>query len=997
MHLRRAFISLLTLLALASPGPALADVNQAPRLPWVFDDAVMATRQHGNVLYVGGYFKTVSPAANVGGRFIELSSAAGTPARTFPAFPANSFIYAVVDDGAGGWFVGGGFHLQEPADRNYLLRFRADGTVDPAFAPVLNGPVYALWRSDDLLYVGGDFTQVSGQSRGHAARFQVSTGALTAWAPNVTGTVRAVRPVGNRVFLGGGFTHVNGIGRLGLAAVSALSGGTDGFNLGVSGGAGWVYAFAAEGSTLYVGGDFEQVGGLARQRLAAIDTSANMVLPFFANADAAVHALASNGSQLFVGGQFTYIGGASRRALAAVHLQSGGINPWNPGIADDPGVEAVQALAISGATLYAGGAFGRVSGQPRANLVALSASGNAQLLLPWNPGVDDRVRALAARPGAVVAAGQFAHYGTRAREGLAAVNTITGELLPFAPHVVGGVHALEVAGAYLYVGGSFTAIDGATRNGAAAIDVMTRAVLPWNPDVEGTVYVIRAHGSDVYIGGSIDAVGGASVWGLALVHPLTGARVAWEAGLDTDANVLTMETAGGLMYVGGTFTQIGGQARNRLAAINLATRTVTAFNPNVVGTVHAVSVHGADLYVAGDIISVGGQPRTSAAAVDRATGSPTGFAPALSGSVYDIEVVGSTAYLAGTFTTVNGASRRALAAVDRTSGLVTRPFNPLHGGTGHGRHLSVVPGVLVVGAQLSPEAGFVGGVPPNLQLFPIAGMTGAPGPPSTPLATIAGDVLRLDWSASPLGGPPTDFLVEAAATPGGAAFASLPNGSIAPTITIAGVPPGQYYLRVRARNAHGVSVASPEIGVAAGLQVCLAPPQTPDLRASVVGSSVTLAWDQAVGLATGYEMTAGTTEGQSNIGTFAVGAATTFGAEAPPGVYYTRVVARNACGVSAPSVDVPVLVGMAPPVVPEAAASVQGSTVTVTWPAVPGAVSYRLEAGSGPLLSDVAVMPTGSTGLVAVGVPAGTYYVRVHALTAAGLRSTSRELVVIVP
>ena len=70
---------------------------------------------------------------------------------------------------------------------------------------------------------------------------------------------------------------------------------------------------------------------------------------------------------------------------------------------------------------------------------------------------------------------------------------------------------------------------------------------------------------------------------------------------------------------------------------------------------------------------------------------------------------------------------------------------------------------------------------------------------------------------------------------------------------------------------------------------------------------------------------------------------------------------------------------------------------------MPGSAGYQLEAGSGPLLANLVTTTMASTSLVANGVPAGTYYVRVRALFVGIIRPTfftstvSNELVVIVP
>jgi hypothetical protein len=86
--------------------------------------------------------------------------------------------------------------------------------------------------------------------------------------------------------------------------------------------------------------------------------------------------------------------------------------------------------------------------------------------------------------------------------------------------------------------------------------------------------------------------------------------------------------------------------------------------------------------------------------------------------------------------------------------------------------------------------------------------------------------------------------------------------------------------------------------------------------------------------------------------------------------------------------------------------TVQGTVATiqtlareggVRWTAVANAARYVVEAGSGPLLTDIASIDTTQPGLSGNGVPPGTYYVRVKAVAANGLSSTSRELVIIVP
>src|SRR5262249_56299182 len=72
---------------------------------------------------------------------------------------------------------------------------------------------------------------------------------------------------------------------------------------------------------------------------------------------------------------------------------------------------------------------------------------------------------------------------------------------------------------------------------------------------------------------------------------------------------------------------------------------------------------------------------------------------------------------------------------------------------------------------------------------------------------------------------------------------------------------------------------------------------------------------------------------------------------------------------------------------------VSGRTVTLGWSGVSGATQYRIEAGSRPGASDLALVDTGSaqTTFTASGVGDGVYYVRVRAIVGASASGASNE------
>src|ERR1019366_2266097 len=132
------------------------------------------------------------------------------------------------------------------------------------------------------------------------------------------------------------------------------------------------------------GGQFASIGGLARNNLAALDTTTGRASGWNPDPNGDVNALAISGSTIYAGGTFTSIGGQPRNQIAALDANTARATPWaanaNPWVACEWCAQTfgVTALAIAGSTLYVGGYFTSIGGQPRNHLAALqTTTGNA--------------------------------------------------------------------------------------------------------------------------------------------------------------------------------------------------------------------------------------------------------------------------------------------------------------------------------------------------------------------------------------------------------------------------------------------------------------------------------------------------------------------------------------------------------------------------------------------------------------------------------------------
>ncbi len=183
------------------------------------------------------------------------------------------------------------------------------------------------------------------------------------------------------------------------------------------------------------------------------------------------------------------------------------------------------------------------------------------------------------------------------------------------------------------------------------------------------------------------------------------------------------------------------------------------------------------------------------------------------------------------------------------------------------------------------------------------------------------------------------------------------------------------------------------------------PPAAPsNLTHGMSGRTVSLLWNGSAG-ATQYRIEVGSQSGLTNLVNFDTGSTATSlsVANVPDGRYYVRIRAIGPGGVSGPSNEVVISVGVPPCTGPPPAPtgltfSRTGRLVSLTWSVPSGLTGLQLEVGSGPGITDVAIFPLDPTSAgVAANVPPGTYYVRLRAINSCGSSLAANELGIEVP
>lgn len=636
----------------------------------------------GNKVFIGGLFTLVNgdPRSNIA----CLNAQTGSTILGWQA-NANGVINSILFAN-NHVYVGGSFTNIKGLARTYLAALdTASGTVH-SFSPTLNAAVQcmALGASNSYLYISGGFSN-------YYRSYLLANHTEEAWPLKSTYFANSMSVIGARIFVGGSFSSIGGEVRTNLAAFSMKSG--ELLSWSPTANARVESICNVKDSFFYIGGYFSQVNGINRSSLAIFNRNGslhNLAFTFNGN----VRTIAFGGDSIvYIGGSFTNVATISPynsllrvcSKITAINFRTGRVQPtYNPNANND-----VYTLWVDGLTLYAGGIFSAIGGQPR--LFVAGISRNTALASSFNPGLfsgSTSVNTLCKVDSNLIIGGSFYFTvnGINVRRNLAAFNVGNNVLSPLNNEPDLAVNCLVRQNDVIYCGGNFTLLGAMSRNNVAAFLASNGRILNFNVGTStnfGNHSVFTMHWKDDYLflGGTFDMVGEQSRNKFGVIHIPTQTVHPFDPNPISTGVIYSVYVQGDLLFIGGQFTNISSTARNRLAVYNYPAFTLNAANPNFSGwPLSYATVNPNKIVMGGSWSTIGGQTAANFAAftlpaVTRITGTPVYN----SNGVSMVKMIKNQVFVAGNFTTIGGISKPNFAILDSGT-LIPTSFSSANAG-----------------------------------------------------------------------------------------------------------------------------------------------------------------------------------------------------------------------------------------------------------------------------------------------------------------------------
>jgi uncharacterized delta-60 repeat protein len=729
-------LALALLLALPPALPARADLTPghvdtgfAPGLGADNEVLVLAIQADGKVL-IGGNFTTVNTLAR--NRIARLDADGAVDTSFVPSTGVDGRVRAVAVQTDGKVLIGGSFTTVNGVTRNRIARLNANGSLDTTFDPGTgaDGAVRSLLvRDDGRILIGGEFTTVDGETCNRVARLHADGTVDTLFDPGTgaSGVVYALaeQPDG-KVLVGGGFSTFDGVARNRIARLNADGSLDTSFDPG-SGADNWVDAVVlqSDGKVL-VGGLFSTFDGVARSRIARLDSDGSLDTSFDpgTGANAVVNDLALQpDGRVLIGGAFSTVDGVARNRIARLETDGSVDVSFDPGTGADSSLWAL-ALQFDGKVL-AGGEFTTVDGVSRNRVARLNVDGSLDVGFDPGTGASSQVQAVVLQPdGRVLIGGYFTTVDGVARNRIARLRANGSLDTSFDPgtgadNPVRSV-ALQPDGKVL-IGGLFTSINGVGRNRIARLNADGSLDAGFNPGTgaDGTVVSVAVQSGKAVIGGSFTTVDGTARNGIARLNKTGSLDTSFDPGSGANDSVLAVAIQDdGKVLIGGDFTTVNGVARNHIARLDVDGSLDTSFDPgggpNLLVRTVVVQANG-QVLIGGSFTSVDGVSRNRIALLDDDGSLETRFDPGTGASdwVQAVAVQSDRKILiGGAFTTVNGTACNHIARLNQ-NGSVDTGFVTSAGADDNVYAIAVQPdGKVLIGGDFNKRVARLNGATP---------------------------------------------------------------------------------------------------------------------------------------------------------------------------------------------------------------------------------------------------------------------------------------------
>jgi hypothetical protein len=289
----------------------------------------------------------------------------------------------------------------------------------------------------------------------------------------------------------------------------------------------WAIVASADGSRVYVGGDFTSVDGQVRNRIAAFDTATGaLVANIKPSVSYRVKALAIGATSLYFGGSFKLVNNIARNRAAAISTVNGSLLPWNPNADND--VYAIDA-ADHNPTVYLGGTFSKIGPTSRWAVARVNNSTGALLPFPAASAVPLPASGCTSRVKDIETSGDRVFFanagdGRGCFDGTWAANVATGTLV-WKNSCLGATEALTVVNGWLFKGSHAHSCPGGFADGTGNHFLLlqnpaTGSLGPWFPNTDAGPpsevgpLVSATGGSDLWVGGDFTKVNGVTQQGL---------------------------------------------------------------------------------------------------------------------------------------------------------------------------------------------------------------------------------------------------------------------------------------------------------------------------------------------------------------------------------------------------------------------------------------------------------------------------------------------------